>query len=43
MSQLGDEREPLWPVAVVTFGLSLTVSWTILIGYALVRLVEYAI
>jgi len=36
-------REPIWPAAVIVFGISLTTSWTILLVYALVRLIEYAI
>jgi len=41
MSQLRDTREPFWPAAIVAFGLSLSVSWIILLGYGLVRLAEY--
>jgi len=37
------QREPLWPAAVITFGLSLTATWIVLIGYALIRLIERAI
>jgi hypothetical protein len=36
-------RHPIWPAAAITFGLSLTVSWMILLGYGLVRLIELAI
>jgi len=36
-------REPFWPAVVITFGVSLTVSWTMLLVYGLVRLVEQAI
>ena len=41
-SELPVWREPFWPVALVTFGLSLTAAWVILLGYGLVRLVEFA-
>jgi hypothetical protein len=36
-------RREIWPAAVITFGLSLTAAWVILLGYGLVRLVELAI
>jgi hypothetical protein len=29
-----------WPQAVVGLGLSLSVAWTVLLGYGLIRLVE---
>jgi len=35
-------REPIWPEAAIVFGVSLTVSWTILLAYGLVRLIENA-
>ena len=35
--------QPIWPAAVITFGISLTVSWMILLGYGLIRLIELAI
>ena len=35
--------EPFWPAAIITFGISLTAAWIILIGYALIRLVERVI
>jgi hypothetical protein len=38
-----DKHEPLWPAAVIVLGLSLTVSWSLLLGYGLIKLVEYAI
>ena len=46
MSELQAERpkrDPFWPAAVITFGISLTAAWTIVIGYGLVRLVDYVI
>jgi hypothetical protein len=47
MSELQSEpsvrREPLWPAAIVTFGLSLTAAWVILLGYAIIRVVERVI
>ena len=36
-------REPFWPAALITFGLSLTAAWVILLGYGLVRLIELAV
>ena len=36
-------RQPIWPAAVITFGLSLTAAWVIVLGYGLVRLIELAI
>ena len=36
-------REPFWPVAVITFGLSITAAWVILLGYGLVKLIEIAV
>jgi len=42
-SELPVRNDPFWPVVVITFGLSLTATWVILLGYGLVRLVELAI
>jgi hypothetical protein len=39
-SEPSDRREPFWPAAIITFGLSLTAAWVILIGYALIRLLR---
>ena len=33
-------KDPFWPAAVITLGLSLTAGWVILLGYGLVRLEE---
>ena len=41
--QLQPSRPSLWPVAVVVFGAGLTVSWAVLLGYGIVRLIEYAL
>ena len=47
MTELQPERpvrnDPFWPAAVITFGISLTAAWVILLGYGLVRLVDLAI
>ena len=46
MAELQSERrvrDPIWPVAWITFGLSLTAAWMGLLGYGLVRLIELAI
>ena len=36
-------RHPIWPVAVVIFGFSLSAVWVGLLGYGLIKLVEHAI
>ena len=36
-------RTSIWPVAIVTFGLSLSAVWVGLLGYGLFRLLESAI
>ena len=36
-------RHPIWPVAVVTFGISLSAAWVMLIGYGPIRLIEQVI
>ena len=46
MSELADppgKRDPIWPTAVIGFGLGLTAVWTILLVYGLVMLVQHAI
>jgi len=47
MSQLELEAQPqsrpLWPAAVILLGLGLTLIWTLLLGYGLVRIVEAVI
>ena len=35
-------RTSVWPVAIVTFGLSLSAVWVGLLGYGLFRLLERA-
>ena len=42
-SELPVRREPFWPAALITFGISLTAAWVILLGYGLVRLIGLAI
>ena len=42
-SELPAHNDPFWPAAVITFGLSLTAAWVIVLGYCLVGLVELAI
>jgi hypothetical protein len=37
------KRDPIWPAATITIGLSLTASWVILLAYGLVKLLELAI
>lgn len=36
-------QEAVWPAAAIVVGLSLSLSWVLLLGYGLFRLVEYAI
>ena len=33
----------IWPLAVIGLGLGLSVAWTCLLGYGLVKLMEFAI
>ena len=33
----------IWPAAVITFGLVLTVGWVFLLGYGVIRLMQLAI
>jgi hypothetical protein len=33
---------PIWPRALIAFGLALTSAWTCLLGYGLIKLVELA-
>jgi len=42
-TQLRVRNDPFWPAAIITFALSITVSWVILLGYALVKLVRLAL
>jgi hypothetical protein len=41
--ELPGRKDSFWPAAVITFGVSLTAAWVILLGYGLVRLIELAI
>jgi hypothetical protein len=36
-------RREVWPAAIITFGLVLTVGWVCLLGYGLVKLVQLAV
>lgn len=36
-------HEPVWPLGIIVVGLGLTLSWTALLAYGLVRFLEYAI
>ena len=42
-SDLRVRNDPFWPEAVITFAISLTTAWAILLGYGLVRLVRLAL
>jgi hypothetical protein len=35
--------DPFWAAAIVTFGISLTAAWVILLGYGLIKLVQHVI
>ena len=37
------KRDPIWPTAIIAFGISLTAAWVGLLGYGLVKLIEFAI
>jgi hypothetical protein len=37
------KRDPIWPTAVIAFGISLTAAWVGLLGFGLVKLIELAI
>jgi hypothetical protein len=39
----GGPKGSIWPLAVVVFGLSLTVGWTIFLAYGLIMLVAHAL
>jgi hypothetical protein len=36
-------HDPIWPGVVLSLGLSLSASWTIFLGYELIKLVKYVI
>ena len=36
-------NKPDWPEAIIALGLSISGAWAILMGYGLVRLVQYVI
>ena len=36
-------RELMWPKAVIVFGISLTIAWIGVLGFALIRLIQLAI
>jgi len=36
-------RDPFCPAAIITFGVSLTVTWVIVIAYAISRVIDLAI
>jgi len=35
--------EPVWPKAVIVFGITLTIAWIGLLGFGLIKLIERAI
>jgi hypothetical protein len=46
MTELQSERaanDPMWPTALVVFGIGLTAAWIGLLGYGLATLIERAI
>jgi hypothetical protein len=34
---------PIWPAAIITFGIGLSAAWVILLGFGLIKLVEHVI
>ena len=42
-SERRSDRHPIWPVAMIVLGLSVTAAWIGLLGYGLVKLIESAI
>jgi hypothetical protein len=42
-TDLARPRDLIWPVAIVGFGLSLTVGWTLFLGYGLFTLIGHAL
>jgi hypothetical protein len=36
-------RHPVWPIAVITFGIGLTAAWMGLLSYGLIKLIALAI
>jgi len=44
-SNLPDQRvrREIWPAAVITFGLVVTVGWACLLGYGVIMLLQLAI
>ena len=36
-------RHPVWPVALIVFGLSVSAAWMGLLGFGLFKLIEHAI
>lgn len=39
--QAQSSRHPIWPQAVIVLGLSLTLSWVLLLAIGLVRLLQH--
>ena len=35
-------RESMWPKAVIVFGLTLTIAWTALLAFGLIKLIDHA-
>ena len=38
----GELQRPVWPLALIVLGLALTLAWLSIVGYGLIKLVEYA-
>jgi len=36
-------HQPIWPLAVIVVGLGLAASWTALLAYGVVTIIEYAL
>ena len=42
-SERRSDRHPIWPVALIVLGLSVSAAWIGLLGYGLVKLIGLAI
>ena len=38
----GKLHRPVWPLVLIVLGLGLTLAWLSIVGYGLIKLVEYA-
>ena len=43
LTQTQPHRVPLWPGALIVIGVSLTLSWVLVLGYGVLKLIEIVI